>query len=560
METDLTWREKRAERDIRQEVDSTDRFVNLGVSLYVVTTDPSRGQRLIDGCPPMRIVDRLRFPGVVDTAADPACIDHVLDESEDRIWHCSVEQAPIILHADSDALGKFVHGSEGAGKTSALAMWHYFRWREHLGERRMGGQFAPTLKRLGLVQKEIEKLWRPTWGRYVIRRNFEGFELCEGSTIFFQSTHKGSAAGGSQIQGSNLSWTGEDEKQDMVAKHADIMSRGRSARNGRCKRLGTTTNKDDSAFRDLRDALISSGQWKRHTLSIFRSPFVDPSFLDTVKPTISPREFLRRYGDPVTHELPDMGPELAVYYGWLRSRNLVALPQIAKDVTASVLSGFQSYLYPGRQFGLVCSHDPGVIFNTTEVLRLVMFRDLPTWIVVGELQTKQTTARQHAVALRAYLRDEFFVHHPTSDGPLPILFCDPHGKGEGQTDYQSVYMAFQKEGIDVFNPAGIVARISRKARVEMMNRLLGGSSDRPGVPRLVIATDLRGAPVAPKLVEAFETLQKKAGDENPEGSRSKDVDDKTHAPAAAAYGLWMFEQESVTEATVKTARRAAGMR
>ena len=255
-----------------------------------------------------------------------------------------------------------------------------------------------------------------------------------------------------------------------------------------------------------------------------------------------------------------MPPELAVYYGWLRARNLTALPEIARDVTASVLTGYRSFVYPGKGFGLLVGHDPGVIFNTSIVLKLLMFGSTPTWVVVGELQTKQTTARQHAASLAKYLRDEFYVNHPTIGGPTALAFIDPHGKGEGQTDYQSVYMAFQKEGIDSFDPAAMTHRIKRTARVEMMNRLLGGSAENEGIPRLVVATDAQRRPVAPQLVESFESLKKRPGDDDPEGNQAKDVADKTHAPVACAYALWMFEQEAFTETTITAARRAAGMK
>ena len=116
--------------------------------------------------------------------------------------------------------------------------------------------------------------------------------------------------------------------------------------------------------------LIESGQWIKRQLSIFRSPFVAEAFLVNKSKTMTPREFKRRYGDPKTHEVSDLLPELAVYYAWDRKRNLVALPQIAKDVTAGVLGafGYRSYIHKSngqpRMFGIVCSHDPGVIFAT----------------------------------------------------------------------------------------------------------------------------------------------------------------------------------------------------
>ena len=141
------------------------------------------------------------------------------------------------------------------------------------------------------------------------------------------------------------------------------------------------------------------------------------------------------------------------------------------------------------------------------------------------------------------------MNRPTVDGPLAITFCDPHGKGEGQTDYQSVYMAFQKEGLDVFDPAPVTKRIKRRARIEMVNRLLGAQA-----PRLVVA-HVHGTPVAPRLVEALKSLQKRPGDDDPEGTQRKDINDQTHAPCAASYCLWPFEQEALTASTVAMATR-----
>ena len=226
-----------------------------------------------------------------------------------------------------------------------------------------------------------------------------------------------------------------------------------------------------------------------------------------------------------------------------------------------MLKDYGSYCRPGAGFSILCSHDPGAIYNTTVILRLLVYpyerRDpigrmvtdlVPTWAVVGELQTTQTTARDHALALRKKLQDEFGVEQ---GGDKACIFVDPHGKGEAQTDYQSVYMAFQGVGLDVFNPAPMTARIQRAARIEMVNRLLSGITDDPR-PRLVVLEE-QGRTLAPKLVEAFEELKKSPGDKNPEGARRKDESDKTHAPAALAYGLWAFEQEAFTAETIKRA-------
>lgn len=541
-------------RDVSERVEGTARFVDVGIIVHTVVADPN-GTELVDGKPKLRITATRYLGGMADTAANPPRI--VGPSRNPRVWYVSEQQADGLFHSDASKLGQLIYGSEGAGKTRLLAMWHARMWLLNFGERREGGQTAPTETRLNFVLEEMLQLFPGNWFR--LQKSEKRLVMCDGTRIQLVSTYRQSKAQGSPVQGYNWSWCGRDEAQDSIDVHEDIESRGRSARDGAYWQMATATAKDDTEWRELREMLVSSGKWIKRNLSIFRSPFIWPTFIESKRATTEPREFLRRFGDPITGEVTDLLPELAVYYGWDRKRNLVPLPQIAIDVTNSVLSGYPSYLYPGQGFGLLVDHDPGSIFNTSTVKRLYMFGGIPTWAVVGEYQSKQTTQRQHAAGLSEYLRDNFYVRHPRIAGPLAMVFCDPHGKGESQTDYNSVYGAFQKEGLDVFNPAGISGRIKRRARIEMMNRLLRGTVAQPQ-PRLVVCTDTYGKVLAPKLVEAFETLKKKPGDDDPEGSQRKDEDDKTHAPAACAYGLWMFEQEALTEQTVRIALAAAGGR
>lgn len=553
--TNSAHRDRQIMRGVSDRMEGVDRFVDAAVTIRKVIADP-HGAVLVHGKPKLKVIDERKLGGVIDTQLErPEIVKESIDP---LIWYASPDQWDALFYDDNQILAQLIHGSEGAGKTRLLAMFHYRMWIRFLGLGYQGGQSAPTLARNGLVRAEMESMYRPSWGRYVDRDEFQGFEMCERSTIRFRYAHQQSAAKGAPWQGFNICWMGRDELQDQVAAHEDIESRGREAPDGKYYQLATATAKDSTSWRELRDVLLGSGYWKKRTLSIFRSPFIAPLFLETKKKTITPREFLRRFGDPRTGEVGDLMPELAVYYGWLRTRNLVARPQIARDVTPAILSNYRSYVRPGAPFVLLAGHDPGVIYNTTEILKLLMFGDVPTWTVVGELQTKQTTAREHARKLADYVRATFGVEYaPTRHDPNPggkmLTFIDPHGKGEGQTDYQSVYMAFQKEGLDAFNPAPMSTRIKRTARVEMMNRLLGGSADSDGVPRLVIATDDQRRPVAPRLVESLESLKKRPGDDDPEGRQTKNEDDKTHAPVAVAYALWMFEQEAFTEQTIRTA-------
>jgi hypothetical protein len=563
--TNPAFQRRQIMRGISQSVEGTSRWVDVGVVVKTVVADPN-GEELIEGKPRLKVIAERRIGGMADTASNPPRI--VGPSREPRVWYVSEQQAAGLFHKDKTRLGQLIYGSEGAGKTRLLGMWHYVQWISNFGERREGGQTAPTETRLEFVREEMFQLFPANWFRYQSANR--RFVMCDGTRIQLVSTYRQSKAQGSPVQGYNWSWCGRDEAQDSTDVHEDIQSRGRSARDGLYWQMATATAKDDSEWRELRDVLLASGKWLKRNLSIFKSPFVPANFLADTKASTSAREFLRRFGDPITGEVGDLPPELAVYYGWLRSRNLTHRPRIARDVTSVILRDYRSYCRPGAGFSMLCSHDPGAIYNTTEIMQLLVYpherkdasgrtvTDLvPTWTVVGELQTSQTTAREHAIALKRKLQDDFGVEMDASrDDPRPAggkacIFVDPHGKGEAQTDYQSVYMAFQGVGLDVFNPAPMTSRIQRAARIEMVNRLLSGTlSDLR--PRLVVLSD-QGRSLAPKLVEAFEELKKSPGDKNPEGSRRKDESDKTHAPAALAYGLWPFEQEAFTAETVRRA-------
>lgn len=548
-------------------------FVDIGVQIRVVVHDPN-GAEILPGKPKMREVHRSEHGGVIDTRADGGA-RLVAPSRSPRIWYCSEDQYELIMHGDELTLGLVAYGSEGAGKTEVLPRWHYMRWLEHIGEGREGGQTAPTKRRLKMFRDAFFGLFPRDWIHGYTKKD-DIIYLCDGRTpetrtrIQLIQTHVQSALAGSPIQGFNWSWCGSDEFQDSYERSNDIEARGRSAKPdergiAQYRQLRTCTAKDTTAWREFKDKMLAAkleetGQSLFTLKKLFgrRSPFVPGNHWDALKAKLSPREYARR-----VEPLDDQPPELAVYYCWLRDRNLVALPRIAIDVTADILHGYPSYMSPGARFTLLACHDPGNIYNTTEVLRLVMFGEVPTWVVVGELQTKQTTAIQHARLFREYIEQTFGIERriyrhgkamPDPESAKVATFVDPHGKGEGQTDYDTIYGAFQAEGMDVFSPAAITGKIKRSARVEMVNRLLGAAD---GTTRLVVARDEHGNTLAPRLVEAFESLVKKPGDDDPEGTRRKDEADKTHAPAAIGYGLWTFEQQSITDITIRHALAAA---
>ncbi len=563
--SELTWEERRLERELEEEVGAHDRYVDFGVVLKTVAMDHdlalaleredhtaadriratrSHGEQVLDGLPPVFVLGEKRYGGIVDTKADPP---RMIGESQSPvIWYCSADQRPLITHrpGHGDASRLLVYGSEGAGKTTAQVEWHFLSGvLRHLGEGREGGQTGPTEARLETFRQEAYKLWHPSWYRYVASEDL--YVFVDGSRIRLVSTHQQTKEQGSRVQSHTWSWCGSDEIQDHTRFDGDIESRGRGAKLGRYPRLATATAKDHSNWRGWRDKVIAGGKWERHTLLGLRSPFVWPNFWEEKKITLDPREYKRR----VLAE--DVPAELAVFFCWERDRNLVAMPQIATDVTPAVLAGYRSYTDPGKRFSILVGHDPGNIFNTSVVLKLLMFGDLPTWTVVGELQTKQTTAAEHARQLREYLQSAFGVELGEHKA---AIFVDPHGKGETKTDYQTVYGALQREKLDAFNPAPMSHVVQRAARVAMTNRLLYSAA---GGVRLVVACDQYRQPAARQLVDAFESLEKKAGDDIAEGTRRKDETDKTHAPAACGFALWPFEQESITAETVKLAKREA---
>lgn len=550
MRSNVTHERRQAERDLAKRVSSFDRYVDMGVRLAVVVADPN-GKRLIPGKPKLRIIREHSFGWMLDTKSDPPrpCGPSL----KQRVWYCSEDQEGILLHADRGTPGQLVYGSEGAGKTTVLAMWHFLRVLENIGEQREGGQTAPTEKRLEIIRKEMSKLYPRAWYRY--KKSEKLFIFADGTQTRLLSTHPD----GERIQGYNWSWAGRDEGQDQVYAHEHIESRGRSSKVDEQEdgtereyypQLITATAKDSDTWRTFREMLLGSALWAKQTLlGPGRSPFNTADYWEQKKRVMTLREYQRRI------LAMDVPPELAVYYSWDRSRNVKTLPRFRQDITPAILARYQSALVRSARFTLLCAHDPGSIYNTTEILRLLIVDGRPTWMVVGELQTKQTTARAHAAQLAKVLREQFGVNRIGDNGlPLPdssraAVFCDPHGRGQSDTDYETVYKAFHREGLDVFNPSND-EKIKRSARVDMVNRLLCDATQ--GV-RLAVATDEMNKPVAPVLVKAFESLEKKPGDENPEGTQRKDETDQTHAPAALAYGLWPFEREFITEQTVKTA-------
>lgn len=532
MLTSDAYRERQIMRKVSERVEGFDRFVNVGVLLKVVRLDP-KGEIKLPSDRRATVVNEYRWGGIVDTKREhPSIVQGVPDE-ERRLWYCSEQQEPLIIHNDSKPLGQLVIGSEGGGKTTVLAMWHHRQWIRHLGEFREGGQTAPVLRRLGLVKDEFKKLWRPSWGRYVQRDDFEGFELCDGSRIRFTHTHKQSEAAGSPIQGYNWSWAGRDEFQDQTEVHLDIESRGRAARAGQYKQLATATAKDDSDWRNLRDSLIEGGQWSLEKLLVADSPFVAANFLDVKRKSgVTEREFRRRW---LAEDLP---PESRVYFNWDRKINLRPVIPNARRITSMVLSRKTG----NRLHSLLIGHDPGTAKAASVFLDAYDVRGEVCWWVRAELFTLHKSTEQHAREVLAISQKRFGVNL-RPDGERAHVRAQPVGQAEDRPDLD-VYRIWSRVGFDIkaaqYKKDGTGTGVIKKdTRIEMVNRLLGDANN---PPRLFIDIDEHGKPVAPKLVEAFETMERdhRGRAEHEE----KDEKDPTDSPCALGYALHPFEKEA----------------
>ena len=81
--------------------------------------------------------------------------------------------------------------------------------------------------------------------------------------------------------------------------------------------------------------------------------------------------------------------------------------------------------------------------------------------------------------------------------------------------------------------------IKRNSRIDMVNTLLCAKAGGPELRRLFVALDAKGDAVAPRLVEAFETMEtNEAGKAERD---KKDANDRSHWPAALGYALWSVE-------------------
>jgi hypothetical protein len=547
--TNSAYRRRAIMRKVSERVEGVDRFVDSSVMIHVVTSDAVPGKEIVEvNGRTLCILRSKAHGGWIDTKSSPPTLGHFSGAATARHWYCSEDQEAALYHKSDKQLAQLIYGSEGAGKTRLLCMWHYLRWIENIGQFREGGQTAPTLGRLGLVKTEMLSAFAPNWGRYAARDDFEGFEMCDGTRIRFRYSHAQSKAKGTPIQGFNWSWCGRDEMQDQVEAHADIQARGRSAKGARYYQLGTATAKDDPEWRTLRDKLETSGLWIRRTLLGPRSPFVHPDHWEAMKATMPLREYKRRV---LALDLP---PETATYPEWSRETNLIEVPLLGwSDVTANELRG------SGHDLHLLVGHDPGLTWDVSVLLKAyVENRYLqayqsgkfkPLWVVVGEVSTERSTTENHLVDLLKTVRERWQLNLLTRDGRINpngrqiLVRADPAGNNDNRTD-RTVYTQFANAGIYIkpgaYNADGDGhGRVPREPAVELINTLICNAANQR---RLFVERKGDGSPAAPKLVAAIEQSERDHSGRAEVATIKGGRHDLTHWPAALRYALWAVER------------------
>lgn len=529
------------------------RYLDYGIELRVVELDLDSGRELIPGLPPLRIVDRERIGGILDTVTRRL----VGPTERPVVWYVGRRQREILLRRDPKRSRTLLYSAEGGGKTVLMAQWLIVQVLALLsaGEPGAIGATAPTSPRLDtLISAVVARIPTDTtvapnpaaWARMYVDAG--ELRFASGHVIQFRSTKKQSGATGSPVQGYTWVASGDDELQDTAENGADpdIEARLRGARTS--YRMCTATAKDSPAWRTFRDGKTSSPDWQIERLSYTETPFVWPDHWERMRRNVSEREWMRR------GLAMDVGPERMTYTTWSREDNLRPIPQIgAVDVTAEVMRPW------GPNIHVLVGHDPGSLWDVSVFLkayRLVGERR-HRWWVVGELTTARSTTEQHVLALLDKVRREWGCNDldwrgmRDADAPRVLVRADPYSDSgsDASHPHRSVYTVFRQHGLTIL-PAALRATTSavkpspvpKQAGIDMVVSLLASAS---GERRLLIACDQNRAPAAPRLVEALEMSELDA--EGRAETAKKDARDLSHWCAALRYALWALECPRIRE-------------
>jgi hypothetical protein len=494
-----------------------DRFVDMGLRLHVVRHHP-KGAEVIPGLAPVASLRHVDFGGVYDRLRKR----YVGPSKKPRIWYANERAIELIEHGDKLPNGILAYGGMGSGKTTGiLAPWTVVRMLEfaQYAPIEIGGT-APTDPRLEEYVEALKQCMRPDWYRYNEKKHL--FTCRNGVRIRLIGTAKRSAAQGSKIQGWNWGACGSDELEDSTDENLNIDARGRRAPKGEYKRLATVTAKDSSAWRELRDELKASKEWKVFHFEGPTNPFVWPIYWKKFASKCSRREYLRVV---MGREVPS---ENALYGDFDREENVQPLPQVgARDITRSI-TGYDGLL----------GHDPGVIYDVSILLKAFRVKRQVQWWVIAEYTTKRSTTDRHIRYVKKRLQKDHRLQLKGDDEPKVLVRCDPQGDSDNSTD-RSVYIAWRQEGFMVKSAAYTKkgqpqGRVPRDAGDDMLNGLWCAADEK--TRSLYIACKENGKPCAPRLAAACEDID---ATEPPK----KGIHDQTHWPKAAIYALWPYEKK-----------------
>jgi hypothetical protein len=550
--TSLSARRRSIVGEWSNDVEATDRYVDIGVTLRVVRAEPIPGAATVEyDSRALYVVREHFFGGILDTKSDPPRIlegDAGVSQNP-RVWLCSEDQERAILHGDHETTGLAAIGGMGAGKTTAGVMWLYLRWLEHLGERREGGVIGPTEDRLEVVFKAMFDLFAPNWYSYSSGAGVLTF--CDGTRVRGVSTYRQSSKQGSRIQAFNWSFLLADELQDSIDEFINAQARLRSGKKGNKKRLATVTAKDDPAWRDLQDKMRTSEIWTFLTMLGPRSPFIDQEHWAVLRKQTTDRDYRRLV---LAEDLPS---ESRVYNCFDRSVHLRMVPLGARKITSLVIGK----KIGGEGWGVGIGHDPGVAkagsvwFDAYDIPRqaaalLGCPTGEPIWFARAELFTHQDTPEQHAVKAMAKTREVFGCNiRPGVD--RAHVRCQPLGTAEDTPD-TSTLATWRRIGFDIrvakYNKNGDgKTHIKKNDRITVVNTLFDKR-------RLFLECDDRGVCRTPQLLAAIETMERDhMGRAEHEAKNVKH--DRSDLPAAAGYWLYPFEKElaSALQASIRGA-------
>lgn len=535
---------RRIARDVAKDNEAADRFVDIGVTLRVVRSDPN-GTEIIKGARPMVVLRAHAFGGILDTKANPpqfAAGNAGLSRNP-QVWLCSEDQEKIILHGDTEPVGKLALGGMGAGKTTAGVIWVYLRWLENIIGRTEAigrvppqnemGITAPTETRLSTVLNEVFRMFPRSWWRYNSETKI--VTMCDEFRVRGVSTHRISASAGSRLQAFNWVALLADELQDSIEEFVHMQARLRSRTDGRSKRLATATAKDFPEWRSLKDGMLESGDWMLHSLLGPNSPFVHPNHWSVMKRSMTDRDYRRLV---LAEDLPS---ESRLYSSFDRKENVRPIPLGARKITSIVLARKTG----DRRDALLVGHDPGTAKAASIWLDAYEIKQRPgevLWWVRTELFTLHATAEQHAVQAMDITRKRFGCNLRPDEERAHVR-AQPIGQAEDKPDLNMLAI-WKRIGFHIkvaqYSKAGTgIGQIKKESRIGVVNTLF---CDAAGRRRLFIECDDRGVCVAPQLVSALETMER---DEKGRAEHEeKNVrHDKSDLPAALGYGIWPFEKE-----------------